>query len=793
MEEGMKYFKYIFVALFMFMELLDVNAQVSGDTFGSNLILDSANDIAIDSDGNIYIADATDDSIVKLDSDGNFIRKWGIAGPNEGELFNPYTVAYDPANNYIVVGEFSNSRISEFDTAGTFQAMYGWGVSDGSSAYQACTSGCESGISGSGNGQFENIRTVRFDASDNMYVSDENGIQIFDVLRGYSSEFGGVHGFAAGFDFDASGNLYVAYPGSDFIIKYNSSGDSVATFGSGEGSGAGELDQPYGVSVIGSLVYVYENLNRRISIFDLSGTFLRAYGDFIFDATDEPEICINSCSQGFITGFGTFAQLKNNSNSLYVADRNADNVKEVLVDHATMTIDGNSGWRMLAGPHDNMPVSYLAGETAVQGVTDSEDENIYVSYDGSSWSAPSALSDEIDSGEGFILYFFDNTVNGSEELPINFTAETSSQTNDVTVNLHTSGNKWNLVGNPFQEQFNMSGITVNGGSLSSSVGQIYNDATDSYVTTTTTSGKVAAWQGFFLQNDDATSVTLDASSTTNGATFYKGRSNESAYIGFELSFMDEDDQLEIKDQATVLYFNDEAINEWDTFDAEKLLPLTSNYALLAIEGEREGDFLVKAQDSRSLTSENEESYYLEFSSVGYSGNFEITWPMWESIPEEWSIILNDLRTGEQVDVRTVDGYQFTADGSQPKTSTVLLPPQINSKLNNGIKEIRFRVDITKGASVSNETEVPIAFSLNQNYPNPFNPSTTIDYSIANSGIVDLSIYNLLGQKVATLVNEFRTSGDYSINWKATNISSGVYIYRLTSNGVTLTQKMTLIK
>lgn len=77
--------------------------------------------------------------------------------------------------------------------------------------------------------------------------------------------------------------------------------------------------------------------------------------------------------------------------------------------------------------------------------------------------------------------------------------------------------------------------------------------------------------------------------------------------------------------------------------------------------------------------------------------------------------------------------------------------------------------------------IPSGFSLEQNYPNPFNPSTNFRFSIANSGLAVLKIYDILGREVATLVNEELNPGSYNLHWDATGLSSGVYLYRLTVN------------
>jgi hypothetical protein len=88
---------------------------------------------------------------------------------------------------------------------------------------------------------------------------------------------------------------------------------------------------------------------------------------------------------------------------------------------------------------------------------------------------------------------------------------------------------------------------------------------------------------------------------------------------------------------------------------------------------------------------------------------------------------------------------------------------------------------------------PQSFKLEQNYPNPFNPSTVIDYTVGRSGHVTLKVFNLLGQEVATLVNEDRPSGSYQASLNAASLPSGVYVYRLSSGSFSETRKMLLLR
>jgi hypothetical protein len=88
---------------------------------------------------------------------------------------------------------------------------------------------------------------------------------------------------------------------------------------------------------------------------------------------------------------------------------------------------------------------------------------------------------------------------------------------------------------------------------------------------------------------------------------------------------------------------------------------------------------------------------------------------------------------------------------------------------------------------------PKEFVLFQNYPNPFNPSTTIKYSLPKAGNVIVTIYNAIGSKVATLVNEYKPAGNYSIQFDGGKLASGIYLYRLESGNYSAVKKFVLMK
>jgi hypothetical protein len=89
--------------------------------------------------------------------------------------------------------------------------------------------------------------------------------------------------------------------------------------------------------------------------------------------------------------------------------------------------------------------------------------------------------------------------------------------------------------------------------------------------------------------------------------------------------------------------------------------------------------------------------------------------------------------------------------------------------------------------------LPTSFALDQNYPNPFNPTTTIAFDVPATSHVNVSIFNILGQKVETLVDEEMQAGSYSREWDANGFSSGIYFYRITADNFTETKKMAFVK
>jgi hypothetical protein len=143
-------------------------------------------------------------------------------------------------------------------------------------------------------------------------------------------------------------------------------------------------------------------------------------------------------------------------------------------------------------------------------------------------------------------------------------------------------------------------------------------------------------------------------------------------------------------------------------------------------------------------------------------------------------------------------YQVNTNGIGNRTIKLRLKITTNSNIEYSLKnsystdEIILQKSRTNQRVVLNLSKVT-SYELNQNYPNPFNPTTTIKYQIPKAGMVTLKVYDILGKEVASLIDEFKNQGRYSINFNASKLASGVYIYQIKSNDYVSSKKMMLIK
>ncbi|MBZ0184003.1 MAG: S8 family peptidase [Melioribacteraceae bacterium] len=167
--------------------------------------------------------------------------------------------------------------------------------------------------------------------------------------------------------------------------------------------------------------------------------------------------------------------------------------------------------------------------------------------------------------------------------------------------------------------------------------------------------------------------------------------------------------------------------------------------------------------------------------------------------EKWTTLSNGVTetAAGPTDVSAVISagpYSIPADSKVTVAFALAAGEDMNS-LRAAIQESRstYNSIILPTSVDENELEIPNKFTLEQNYPNPFNPATSIEFSVPSNEYVSLKVFDILGREVITLVNEQKSAGRYQISFDASDLSSGIYIYRLNAGAHTAIKKMMLLK
>jgi DNA-binding beta-propeller fold protein YncE len=267
----------------------------------------------------------------------SFAANFGKAGSEEGELSQPVSVAQSD-DGRVWVTDYGNNRVEEFTEAGEFIEAIGWGVSNGKSEFEICTSKCQAGISGSGQGQFTQpwgIATAIGHGGD-VYVTDMGNSRVEELsetgefIRAFGSYGSGTGQLDAphGIAIDSAGNVLVTDYGNNRVEEFTASGGYLSQFGS-SGSGNGELSGPDGITEAAGNFYVAEYSNNRVSEFTASGTFVAKFGTA-------------GSGDGQLSGPTSIVR-ELATGDLYVADKNNNRVEEFDPAGTFINVFGSKG------------------------------------------------------------------------------------------------------------------------------------------------------------------------------------------------------------------------------------------------------------------------------------------------------------------------------------------------------------------------------------------------------------------------------------------------------------------
>ena len=461
----------------------------------------------------------------------------------------------------------------------------------------------------------------------------------------------------------------------------------------------------------------------------------------------------------------------------------------------TLTVTGSNvvsgplGWRLLSSPAAGLTVDDLATMNLVQGMSGyypppEAYPNLFTSYDGTTYVSATGTGQVLQSGMGFWWYFYDvdltpGGASNSYELPITLATTKPAPTTDQVVTVHSTGDGFNMLGNPFGVSLDVSNMTGWPGAkavLASFVAQIWDSSNSTFVTSAT-NPTIAAWQGFFAEGIAAGSLTIpERARTTGGVLQRSGSAFTDTKIAFELQAADGPQ----RDRAAVLVLGEGRGEGADLGDATKLQPLSSEYVQLAFA--TAGGGAMRAVESRPLDAV---SVPLTVASVGAGSNMVLTWPRVQNLPDGWAAVLQDLETGETVDLSSEAQYAFEIS---PSAARAAFAP---SAARASARSARFNLTVGP-RSVASETGTESVLSLEAPRPNPATSTTRLDFNLAQPGPVRLAVVDIQGREVAVVLDEDRPAGAGMVLLDASALASGVYVVRLDTGSELATRRLVVV-
>jgi len=471
----------------------------------------------------------------------------------------------------------------------------------------------------------------------------------------------------------------------------------------------------------------------------------------------------------------------------------------------TARLSGNEGFRMLAVPSSGTILDEFLEPLWTQGMTGADtpngDPNVWVWNEAAdtagNWTAVTDLSGQpMTRGQGFMMWVysdddFDGTPEGFPKMlnTINIFSSAVVDTGAVTPVDDLGDGRFFLVGNPYPSTMDWDSASVAKTSLSNAI-YIWDDANTAWQTWNGSIGNIAEGrieplQSFFVQALDGTGkLTIGQGAWTDSVgTFFK------QLPGHEPKALKMQAEAGGKKTEAWLSFQEGGQLERDKYDGLYLQPLTAEFLKL-------GTIISSGEilQINALPVDRQEQLVIP---LDLSGSIEasrarLTFEGLEAF-EGWRVSLRDTHTGKEfvIEENTTTELEVEPIRVKLKQPVLPMPTPMKAKTTGS----RYQIVVTPGASVHNEPDprIPSRTELQQNYPNPFNPATTIQFGVPTQGDVRLEVFDMLGRKVAELLNRPMQPGRYSVNFDASALSSGVYMYRLQTGSKSLTQKMTLIK
>lgn len=313
--------------------------------------------------------------------------------------------------------------------------------------------------------------------------------------------------------------------------------------------------------------------------------------------------------------------------------------------------------------------------------------------------------------------------------------------------------------------------------------------------------EIAPFQSFWIRTTDANptaSIPEESYLNSDSDGYFKEKSSDEYDQPLITLNLSSEDNI-FTNQLQIL-FSENGEDGLDPMDAPKLSAseLTSNWlSFYSLDTESEKYAIQSLPNTGTTFIEDqpvlEIPLHVETTEDGF---FKMNWTLTDL---DADIYLKDNVTGNKIDLNSQHQYSFmqnsTAEESNFWEAFQILERQSSPHFKETEQNVRFTLVVDYGVHNQNESDndLPEAFTLQQNYPNPFNPVTVIQFQLANQSNVELSVYDMTGRHVATVVNKPMQAGSYQVNFNAQNLSSGVYIYTLKAGPQMLSRKLTILK
>ena len=371
----------------------------------------------------------------------------------------------------------------------------------------------------------------------------------------------------------------------------------------------------------------------------------------------------------------------------------------------------------------------------------------------------------------------------SRPLPFTLSTDRLANTHDVIVELNTTGSRWNYLANPFAQPLDLIDADTWPGYFGiSSPPYVYDPATRSWEDSPLL---LQPWQGVRVRskgprNDGSgRSLRIPASAQvpTGGI---QARCAETPALAFRLDGTDALG-LALADAAFTVAFDDAATLGLDAeVDVEKLQTPSTQYVSI---GSRVDDAYL-GYDVRPFA---DAEIPLALDTRGAASDLTLQWDA-TTLPAGLPVVLVDLVTGAEVDVRAQASYTFEAMG-QP----ALAQEPTGDTIDHGDATDRFVLRIGERVATTTDDDAGRALRLEAPRPNPSAGTARVVYSLPEAGVVRLSVVDMRGREVATLVNGARAAGWHEAQVDAGSLATGVYGVRLTAGSDVATQRLVVVR